>query len=178
MTHPPQPGPHAYGQPGPYAQQPQQPGYGYPQQQPYPPQQPGQGFPQQPAQPQQQWGAPPPPPPPSGGRRISIKTIFRIVVAVVAVIGFGVFWLLSQNDAENAEAGDCMHNNGTTISPDLEIVECGDTKAEFKVVSVHADTTDSSVCDGKADIGYYEQTSGGRRSSGQKFVLCLNEIEK
>lgn len=31
---------------------------------------------------------------------------------------------------------------------------------------------------GEADVGRFEQTRGGRRSSGKQFVLCLNEIKK
>ncbi|MEV6395304.1 hypothetical protein AB0M39_11080 [Streptomyces sp. NPDC051907] len=184
MTYPPQQGQGAYGHPDPYAQQapqpyPPQPGYGYPQQPQqgygHPQQHPG---PQQPGQPypQQQWQAPPPPAPRRGG--LGIKTILKIVVAVIALIAFGIFYLMSQDDADKAEAGDCMTNNGSTGTPDLEVVECGGAKAEFKVVSVHADTSDTTICEGKADMGYFEQTSGGRRSSGKQFVLCLNNIKK
>jgi hypothetical protein len=187
MTYPPQQAQGAYGHPDPYAQQPQQPyppqpGYGYPQQQqPYPQQpQPGYGHPQQQMQqypPQQQWGAPPPP---ATSRRggLDTKTILKIIVAVIAVIAFGIFYLLSQDDADKAEAGDCMKNSGSTVTPDLEVVDCGDTKAAYKVVEVHPDTTDRNLCKGKSDLGYFEQTSGGRRSSGKQFVLCLDEIKK
>jgi hypothetical protein len=175
MTYPPQQGQGAYGQLDPYAQQPQQPhppqpGYGYPQQP-----QPGYGHPQQ--QPQQQWGAPPPPAPSRRGG-LDTKTILKIIVAVIAVIAFGIFYLLSQDDADKAEAGDCMKNSGSTVTPDLEVVDCGDTKAAYKVVEVHPDTTDRNLCQGKSDLGYFEQTSGGRRSSGKQFVLCLDEIKK
>ncbi|MFF3288602.1 hypothetical protein [Streptomyces sp. NPDC003023] len=183
MTYPPQQGQGPYGQPAPYGQQPQQPqpGYGYPQQQPS---QPAYGYPQQQPQPgngyqqpQQQWGAPPPPPAPSRGG-LSLKKKFQIVVAVLAVIAFGVFWFLGRDDADTAKAGDCLKNSGTQTNPDLQVVECGGAEAAYKVVSVHSDTTDQTICEGKADIGYYEQTSGGRRSSGKSFVLCLNEIKK
>ncbi|MER5883880.1 hypothetical protein ABT160_08625 [Streptomyces sp. NPDC001941] len=181
MTHPPQQGPGPYGQQPYPPQQPQQPqpGYGYPQQpqQPYPPQ--GQVPPQQQwgaPQGQQQWGAPPPPPAP--GRKMSIKTMFRIGFAVVAVIVLAVVWFMSRDDADQAEAGDCLKNNGSTSAPDLQVVECGDTKAEYKVVEVIKDTLDKERCQGKSDIGYYEQTSGSRRHAGKQFVLCLNEIKK
>ncbi|MGX6742420.1 LppU/SCO3897 family protein [Streptomyces peucetius] len=186
MTHPPQQGQGPFGQPGPYGQPPQQPqpGYGYPQQQPgygYPQQaqpQPGYGYPQQPQAAQQQWGAPPPPPPAPTRSRLSLKMKFQIAVGVLAAIAFAVFWFLGQDDADTAKAGDCLKNSGNDINPDLQVVDCGGSEAAFKVVSVHADTTDSAICEGKADIGYYEQTSGGRRSSGKSFVLCLNEIKK
>ncbi|MFF3323286.1 hypothetical protein [Streptomyces sp. NPDC002889] len=180
MSYPPQPGQGAYGHPDPYAQQPPQPGYGNPQQQPPQQPQPGYGYPTQPQQPyppQQQWGAPPPPPAASGGG-LGLKTKLKIVVAVLAVITFGVFWFMSRDDADTAKAGDCLKNSGNEVSPDLEVVECGDTKAAFKVVSVHSDTSDTKICEGKSDVGYFEQTSGGRRSSGKQFVLCLDQLTK
>ncbi|MEV4679674.1 LppU/SCO3897 family protein [Streptomyces kurssanovii] len=168
MTYPPQQGQGPYGQP---PQQPQ-PGYGYPQQPHTQQPQPGYGQTQP-----QQWGtAPTPPPAPSGGG-LSLKKKFQIVVGVLAVIAFAVFWFMGRDDADTAKAGDCLKNSGNDINPDLQVVDCGGAEAAYKVVSVHSDTTDQKVCEGKADIGYYEQTSG-RRSSGKSFVLCLNEIKK
>lgn len=180
MTYPPQQGPGPYpGQPGPYGQQPPQ---GYPPQ-------PGQGFPQQQGQPpyggapqqqmyppQQQWGAPPAPPARSGGMGILKK--LKIVGIVIAVIVVAVGYFLSQDDADHAKAGDCLKNNGTQFSPDLQVVECGDAKATYKVVEVIPDTLDSSKCEGKSDVGYHEQTAGSRRRSGKQFVLCINEVKK
>ncbi|MFC9295410.1 hypothetical protein ACFTWH_28350 [Streptomyces sp. NPDC057011] len=175
MTYPPQqqgPGPYP-GQPGPYGQQPPQ---GYPPQQ-------GMGYPQQQGQPPyggapQQWSAPPPPAPPSRTGGLGVMKILKIIGVVIALIVVAVGYFLSQDDADHAEVGDCLKNNGTTISPDLQVVKCGEATAKYKVVEVIADTLDSSKCEGKADMGYYEQTRGGRRSSGKQFVLCLNEIKK
>ncbi|MFB6615220.1 hypothetical protein ACIGFK_23330 [Streptomyces sp. NPDC085524] len=171
MTYPPQQGPGPYpGQPGPYAQQPPQ---GYPPQ-------PGPGFPQQGQPPYggtpQQWSAPPAPPARSGGMGILKK--LKIVGIVIAVIVVAVGYFLSQDDADHAKAGDCLKNNGTQVSPDLQVVKCGDAKATYKVVEVIPDTLDSGKCEGKSDTGYYEQTSGSRRRSGKQFVLCINEIKK
>ncbi|RSS81376.1 hypothetical protein [Streptomyces sp. WAC06614] len=176
MTFPPQQGPGPYGQPGqPGAQPPQgypqqpQPPYGAPQQ-PYPPQ---QGMPMQP--PPQGWAAPPAPPARSG---MGAKKILRIIGAVVLVVVFAVGYWASQDDADHAKAGDCLKNNGTIASPDLQVVKCGGADAKYKVVEVIQDTADSSKCEGKSDMGYYEQTRGGRRSSGKQFVLCIDEVKK
>ncbi|MFF2194675.1 hypothetical protein [Streptomyces sp. NPDC058157] len=189
MTYPPQQGPGPYGQPGPYAQQPQgyppQPGYAYPPQQAQPPyggapqQQmyPNQpGMPMQPPPPQQ-WAAPPAPPARSGG--VGVMKILKGIGIVVVLIAAAVGYFLSQDDADHAKAGDCLKNNGTTAaSLDLEVVDCGSTGAAYKVVEVISGTLDTNRCAGKSDLGYYEQTRGGRRSSGKQFVLCLNQVKK
>ncbi|WP_030729805.1 LppU/SCO3897 family protein [Streptomyces sp. NRRL S-237] len=164
MTHPPQPGTNPYaqpGQPGPYGQ-PGQPG-------PY-----GQQSPQ--GQGPQQWAAPPAPPARRGG--MGVLKILKIIGVVAVLIAVGVGYFLSQDDADHAKAGDCLKNNGTQISPDLQVVECGGATAEYKVVQVHQDTLDTAKCQEVSDIGYQEQTSGGRRSSGKKFVLCIDKIKK
>ncbi|WP_219670209.1 LppU/SCO3897 family protein [Streptomyces bambusae] len=191
MTYPAQPGPGPYGQPAPHGQQPPQgyppqPGYAYPPQQgqppygapqqPYPPQ---QQMPMQPPQPQQQWGAPPAPPArPARSGGMGVMKILKIIGVVIAVIVIAVGYFLSRDDADKAEVGDCLKNNGTTISPDLQVVKCGSAEAKYKVVEVIPDTLDSSRCKGKSDMGYHEQTRGSRRSSGKQFVLCINEIKK
>ncbi|MEU8432795.1 hypothetical protein AB0F18_07735 [Streptomyces sp. NPDC029216] len=190
MTYPPQQGPGPYGQPGPYAQQPQgyppQPGYAYPpqqaqppyggapQQQMYPPQQQMQMQPP----PQQQWSAPPPPPPARSGG-IGIMKILKGIGIVLVLIACAVGYFLSQDDADHAEVGDCLKNNGTTAaSLDLQVVDCGTAGATYKVVEVISGTLDTKRCEGKSDLGYYEQTRGSRRRSGKQFVLCLNETKK
>ncbi|MFD4913835.1 hypothetical protein ACFWNR_11495 [Streptomyces virginiae] len=169
MTQPPQPGTNPYaqpGQPGPYGQpgQPGQPGP-YGQQPP-----PGQG------QGPQQWAAPPAPPARRGG--MGVLKILKIIGVVAVLIAVGVGYFLGQDDADHAKAGDCLKNNGTQISPDLQVVECGGATAEYKVVQVHQDTLDTAKCENVSDIGYQEQSSGGRRSSGKKFVLCIDKIKK
>ncbi|MFI2350632.1 hypothetical protein ACH492_27045 [Streptomyces sp. NPDC019443] len=58
------------------------------------------------------------------------------------------------------------------------LIRTRSTKVGYKVVEVHPDTTDRNLCKGKSDLGHFEQTSGGRRSSGKRFVLCLDEIKK
>ncbi|MET9801930.1 hypothetical protein [Streptomyces sp. NPDC006368] len=100
----------------------------------------------------------------------------KIAGTVIFFIVAGVAYFLSQDDADKAEAGDCLKNNGTISAPDLQVVECGGTEAAYKVVEVIPDTLDTTKCKGKSDIGYQEQTSG-RRSSGKQFVLCINEIK-
>ncbi|WRZ91858.1 hypothetical protein OHB54_23935 [Streptomyces sp. NBC_01007] len=158
MTTPPPQGqnPFAQGQPpqgqAPYGQQPPQ---GYPQQ-------PGQpGFPQQPTA----GYAPVPPQRPKRG----IKQYLRIGIVVCAVIAAGVGYLASRHDPDTAKVGDCMSigNPDSATNPDLKVVDCGNSKAKFKV---EQKKSDSSGCD-RTKYAEYTQTGGSK-----DFTLCLSEI--
>ncbi|MFE6197204.1 hypothetical protein [Streptomyces sp. NPDC057838] len=168
-TPPPQGNPFAQNQP---AGQPQAP---------YPPQ---GGYPQQPGQP----GIPPqganpyaPVPPQPSGRKLSFKTIKNIVI-VVAVAGIAIGgWITSRDDANTAAVGDCMHRGSTNDNnPDLEVVECSDAKAQFKVLakiegSYLTETLASSKCEGEAKDFQYTYTESG---DGKDFLLCLQDYKK
>ncbi|MFE2426320.1 hypothetical protein ACFXJ5_06120 [Streptomyces sp. NPDC059373] len=154
---------------------------GYPQQpqQPYPPQG-GYAYPPQ----QQQWGAPAPggptPPAPTPPRSDDsndlLKNLIKVVglLAVVGVIWAGASWL-SADDAKNAVYGDCMHNSGTTNAPDMNIVDCNSSEAQFKVTGVHKNTGLLSVCDDQHTA--YKETSGTRHKK-RTVVLCMTELKK
>ncbi|MFI7103878.1 hypothetical protein ACIBK8_31580 [Streptomyces sp. NPDC050161] len=155
-----------YGQPqGGYAHPPQQAPYGQP---------PQQGYVPNPQQPYGQGGAPVPPPRPSRNGP-SAKTILKGIGVVIALVTFGVFWLMSLDDAENAEVGDCMHNSGSTIDGGFEVVDCGSAQAEYKVEEVHTDTSDMSVCT-KGTLAY-AKTVERRRRSDTHLVLCLSKTK-
>lgn len=176
---PPQGG-YAYPPPQPPQQQPYAPPqFGPPQQpqQPYPPQQipyPQQQGPYPPQQGQQPWTGGPPPvaPQPSGGGR-SVMGILKGIGTVVVLVAVGIAWIAGLDDADSAEVGDCMTNHGNTISPDLEVVDCGTAEAEFTVSAVHEDTTDTELCS-EGTVAYTE-TITRRRGSDTSFVLCLTE---
>ncbi|RII06930.1 hypothetical protein DSC45_34840 [Streptomyces sp. YIM 130001] len=159
----------------PYGQQPQGGGdpYGQPQGggDPYgqqPPQGGGNPYGQQPGGVPPQFGGTPPPP---AAPKRSIKTYLRIGVAVVAVIVVAVTWFASRDDAQAAKAGDCMSigNEKSATDPDLEVVDCGDSKAKYKV----AERKDGSgqSCD-RSKYAEYRQTG-----DGDNFTLCLTEYK-
>ncbi|AQS68685.1 hypothetical protein [Streptomyces pactum] len=168
---PPQGNPFAQGQP----QAPQQPQGQNPfaQSQPGFPQQPGQpGFPQQ--------GAPYAPVPPQPPRRNKFKLIKNIVIAVV-VVGVAVGgYIASRDDATTAAVGDCMHRGSSSDSdPDLEVVDCGDAKAQYvvlaKVEGSYSALTAESKCSESAKDFQYSYTESG---SGSDFLLCLKDYKK
>ncbi len=154
-TPPPQGNPFAQGQ-NPYAQG--QPPQG---QAPYP-QQPGQpGFPQQ--------GAPYAPVPPQPERKWTFKKVKNIVVAVIVIgVVIGGF-IASRDDASSAEVGDCMSigNPESITDPDLEVVDCSDSKAAYKVAEKQDGT--SANCD-RTKYAEYTETR-----KGDSFTLCLAE---
>ncbi len=132
-----------------------------------------QGFPQQAGQP----GFPPPGapvPPPSRSNGFKKKLLSIVGVIVVALAIGGVKWYLGQSDAETTAVGDCMHNEGTQISPDLKTVDCSSSDAEFEVVEKFDNTSDDSKCKAvkEATISYYQTGS-----SSHQVVLCLKEVK-
>ncbi|MFF8523295.1 hypothetical protein ACF05X_14375 [Streptomyces werraensis] len=151
----------------PFAQGQQQP-YGQPQ---------GQApFPQQAGQP----GFPPPGaprPPQQQGRKISFKTIKNVVIVlIVAGVAIGG-WIASRDDAAAAAVGDCMHRGSTDDNnPDLEVVDCGDAKAQYKVLAKvegnFSGLTAQSKCEAESkDFEYvYTETNGSK-----SFLLCLKD---
>ncbi|MFD4571383.1 hypothetical protein ACFWNK_00005 [Streptomyces sp. NPDC058417] len=169
MTTPPPQGQNPFAQPG------QQQPYGPPQgQAPYPPQ-PGQpGFPQQPAAP---YGAVPPAPP---RRKVSFKLIKNVVI-VLAVVGVGIgAYISSRDDANTAAVGDCMHRGSSSdTNPDLEVVDCKDSKAQYivlaKVKGTYTQVTADSKCSSEAKDFQYSYTETG---DGSNFLLCLKDYKK
>ncbi|WP_414504829.1 hypothetical protein [Streptomyces sp. NEAU-L66] len=172
-----------YGQ-NPYPQAPQAPQapYGQPQGYAYPPQpqapygqQPPAGYPMapQPQQPYMQGGAPVPPPQPA--KRRSVKAILRGIGLVIAVIVFAFFWIVSQDDAENAEAGDCVQKSSSSLDDGLKVVDCSSSEAQYKVSKVHNNTTDPTLCaEGESA---YTKSVHRRRSGDTRMVLCLTSVK-
>ncbi|MEU7395017.1 LppU/SCO3897 family protein [Streptomyces albogriseolus] len=133
-------------------------------------------FPQQAGQP----GFPPPGAPvPSQqqGRKISFKTIKNVVIVlIVAGVAIGGF-LASRDDANTAAVGDCMHRGSTDDNdPDLEVVDCGDAKAQYEVLAKvegnFSGLTAQSKCEAESkDFEYvYTETNGSK-----SFLLCLKD---
>ncbi|MFD4875365.1 hypothetical protein ACFWOB_18660 [Streptomyces sp. NPDC058420] len=176
-TPPPQsPNPYAQGQqpygqpqtPTPYPPHAQTPAPYPPQAQaPYPPQ---GGYPQQPGQPgfPPQGTGPYAPIPPQPRRRFSFKMI-RLVVIIVIGIGVAIFgYISSRDDANTAKVGNCMHRGSTSdTNPDLEVVKCSSSEAEYKVAQKKSGT--SASCD---RTKYSEYTESG---DGDSFTLCLED---
>lgn len=173
MTNPPPQGqnPFSQGQ-NPYGQQPQGGPYG---QQPPQGGYPQQGAPQQ-GSPYFNQGAPVAPQQPRRGFRQYLRGA-ALVLGVIVIAGG---WWASRDDAQAAAVGDCMHRgSSSTSSPDLEVVDCGDAKAQYKVLAkVDGNYTQMSAdakCKEEAEGFQYSYTQTG---DGENFLLCLQDYSK
>ncbi|MFD0316118.1 LppU/SCO3897 family protein [Streptomyces flavalbus] len=141
---------------------------------PYPPQGGQPGFPQQATAPY----APVPPEQPR--RKLSFKTIKNIVVAVI-VVGVAVgAYISSQDDANTAAVGDCMHRGSSDDNnPDLEVVDCSSSDAQYEVLAKvkgnYSGITAQSKCETEAKDFEYVYTESG---DGSNFLLCLKDYKK
>ncbi|MFE5488621.1 hypothetical protein ACFQ8S_14180 [Streptomyces virginiae] len=98
--------------------------------------------------------------------------------AVVALAVVAAVWFVGRDALDRAEAGDCLTNKGNLIFPDMRVVGCGSSDAQFKVVRVHPGTQDTSLCQGLSDIAFNEELDNNRHRSDQQFVLCMDGIKK
>ncbi|MGW2781772.1 LppU/SCO3897 family protein [Streptomyces populi] len=136
--------------------------------------QPPQGYPQQPTA----GYAPVPPAQPK--RKVTfklVKNVVTVVVVAVAVIGG---YIASRDDANTAAVGDCMHRgNSSSTDPDLEVVECSSSQAQYivlaKIEGSFTSATADSKCAAEAKDFQYSYTESG---DGSDFLLCLKDYSK
>jgi hypothetical protein len=86
-------------------------------------------------------------------------------VLVIAAIVVGN---LTTTTSSEAKAGDCVKNAGTISKPNVKVVDCGSSEAEYRVLG-RVSSSVSSLCDQYqgATVTYTEE----RGSSG--YTLCL-----
>jgi hypothetical protein len=89
---------------------------------------------------------------------------FLLPIAVIALLIWG-----NQGSPSSADAGDCVQNKGTISSPNVKVVDCASSDAEYKVVGKLSNSTNSDECE-KFE-GYTVAYTEERSSS--KYTLCL-----
>ncbi|SEL04596.1 LppU/SCO3897 family protein [Streptacidiphilus jiangxiensis] len=103
------------------------------------------------------------------GKILGIRLVGSIVAFVVIGGGYAIYDHMS-GGADTAKVGDCVSVSGSNSNPDLHVVSCSDSSANYKVVEVK-DGTDYNECQGvPGAVAGYSQ-SGGRYTSD--VVLCL-----
>jgi hypothetical protein len=91
-----------------------------------------------------------------------------IPVAAIALIVFSAV----NSTSSTAEVGRCVVNKGTDANPKVEVVDCGSSDAQYRIVGRLDNSTDDSQCDqfAGAEATY---VYNGRYT---KYTLCLGSI--
>lgn len=111
-------------------------------------------------------------------RMLNRQTKARIIAIPLALIIAGVWYYTSRGNttgpehkdttsAAVADVGDCMQNKGSESAPDLSIVDCGASTADYKVKERYA--LDHTCDDGDSQ---YQATRRGRA----QFTLCMEKL--
>ncbi|MFJ8475088.1 hypothetical protein [Kitasatospora sp. NPDC094011] len=147
------PPPPSYAQP-PYAQQP----YAQPPYAQQPPAGP-YGYPQP--------GATPPPP------KRTARSKLRIAGVLGGCVALAVGYFLTGPGVSSAKPGDCVRVSGPRA---VEIVNCTDSKANYKVLSTFTGTTDVTRCRQTPQTTSAVSGKSGRRWNKTRYVLCLGPL--
>ena len=86
------------------------------------------------------------------------------LIALIVIANLG--------NPSSADAGDCVQNKGTVADPNVKVVDCGSTDAEFKVLGKLSSTANSDECE--QFPGYMVAYTESRGSSGYTLCLGLN----
>ncbi|MEW1913298.1 hypothetical protein AB0442_33575 [Kitasatospora sp. NPDC085895] len=98
-------------------------------------------------------------------RRVEILGLL-LPVLVVGAIAF-----TASRDPDYADVGDCVHNGGSDLRPDLGVVDCSGPDAQFRIVA-RFEVSDAEVCKG------YQQTDAAyvQERGSKVYTLCLSEV--
>jgi hypothetical protein len=68
----------------------------------------------------------------------------------------------------SATVGSCVYNKGTVAKPNVKVVDCSSSEADYKVVGRINDTANGDECD-----KFEESTVSYTQSGSSKYTLCL-----
>ncbi|MGW1340632.1 LppU/SCO3897 family protein [Kribbella sp. NPDC002412] len=101
-------------------------------------------------------------------QRPAIAMLLLPIALIVAIVAIN----LSITTASEATVGSCVVNKGTSTTPDVEVVDCASSEAEYKVVGKLDDTVDDTKCE---QFPGYEAAYTSEVGS-QRYTLCLGPI--
>jgi hypothetical protein len=103
------------------------------------------------------------------GRPLYLRPQVLGLLVPLAVVGAIVYSV--QQDPEYAAVGDCVHNSGSLSSPDVSVVDCGSSDADFRVVG-RLSTSTTSACKTfpEAEAGYWVE------QGSTSYTLCLSRL--
>jgi hypothetical protein len=106
------------------------------------------------------------------GKPLFQRPAIAMLLLPIALITAIVVINLSTTTASEAKVGACVVNNGTSTNPNVEVVDCASSEAEYKIVGKLDDTTDDSKCEQFA--GY--EASYTSEVGSEKYTLCLAPV--
>ncbi|GAA3094077.1 hypothetical protein GCM10010530_19070 [Kribbella aluminosa] len=114
-----------------------------------------------------------PEPTPGPGRPMDPgKPLFQRPAILMLLLPFVVIALLIVGNLNSTEAkaqvGACVVNKGTSSNPNVKVVDCSSSDAEYKVID-KLDSTDESQCGDTADATYVDEKAN--------YTLCLAKIK-
>jgi hypothetical protein len=103
------------------------------------------------------------------------KPLFQrpaILMLLLPIAFVAILIVANLNSTESkAQIGACVVNKGTSTDPDVKVVDCTSSEAEYKIVDRIDDSTDESQCGDDAEASYVYQ------EGSTKYTLCLTKIK-
>jgi hypothetical protein len=101
-------------------------------------------------------------------KRPPILMVLLPIALIVAIVVINI----NTTTTSEAGVGSCVVNKGTASTPNVEVVDCSSSEAEYKVVGKLDNTIDDSKCE---QFQGYEAAYTSEVGS-QKYTLCLGPI--
>jgi hypothetical protein len=101
-------------------------------------------------------------------QRPAIAMLLLPIALTVAIVAINV----TTTTTSEAKVGACVVNNGTSTNPNVSVVDCASSEAEYRIVGKLDDTTDDSQCEQFA--GY--EASYTSEVGSEKYTLCLAPV--
>jgi hypothetical protein len=102
------------------------------------------------------------------------KPLFRRPAILGLLVPIAVIALLvwsNVNSVSSADVGQCVRNNGTSSAPKVEVVDCGSSDAQYRIVGRLKNTSNSRDCEQFAD-----STTAYTKSGSSGYILCLKPV--
>ncbi|RAJ34609.1 hypothetical protein K353_05255 [Kitasatospora sp. SolWspMP-SS2h] len=95
----------------------------------------------------------------------------QVLGLLIPVVAVGALLYSIQQDPDYADVGDCVHNSGSNLSPDVSVVDCGGSDADFRVVG-RLSSSDADACTAfpEAEAGYWVD------KGSSSYTLCLARV--